>query len=252
MPTGTRLLSVLIIAVLILSSTATIFAQDDTNHTVVTGDSLDKIGALYDVQVNCLAESNDLTRGSMLKPGQTLFISFDCPNYDGFDFVVNARENVNADVVAQAQDGTLGQGGGGGALGTTYIIERGDTLDTIGQRLNISVVSLQLANELSGGAIIQPGQELIIPPDAVPYGEFPAVAAGGEGQGGGSISGGYVVQIGDTLDGIGARFDVQVACLVETNNLANPEWIYPGNTLTISTDCPRYDGFDFVTNPRGE
>ncbi|MCC6896101.1 MAG: LysM peptidoglycan-binding domain-containing protein [Anaerolineae bacterium] len=259
MPRLRRVIPVVIGSALILSSVTAAFAQDE-NYTVTTGDSLDKIGAIYDVQVACLAETNNIATGALLEPGQVVAISFDCPLYDGVDFVTTPRE-VNTNVTEG-----LGQGGGGGAADVTYQVQRRDTLDTIGQTLNVSVVAIQVANELKAGAILQPGQQLIIPADAPAYGQFPALTTPDDpdsdesalGQGGGGatdLSGGdttYVVQQNDTLDTIGALFDVQTACLASENNLADPAKIYPGQSIAVKVSCPRYDGFDFVINPRGE
>lgn len=253
-----RLMMGLVVFMLIVSGAASTFAQSATSHTVARGDSLDKIGAIYDVEAGCLGAANELAGGAILEPGQVLTISYDCPRYDGVDFVLNPRE-VNANISE-----SLGQGGGGGAADAGYRVERGDTLDTIGQALNVSVVAIQVANELAPGAIIQPGQSLIIPADAPVYGQFPpltnpsnpASADNELGQGGGStdLSEGdttYVVQRGETLDGIGARFDVAVVCLTTENNLVDASQIFPGQVLTIRASCERYTGFDTVTNPRG-
>ncbi|MBZ0277448.1 MAG: LysM peptidoglycan-binding domain-containing protein [Anaerolineae bacterium] len=60
----------------------------------------------------------------------------------------------------------------------------------------------------------------------------------------------YTVQTGDVLDSIAAGFDVQTACLAQMNDIARPDRIKPGQVLLISSDCPKYDGLNFVTNPR--
>ncbi len=249
-----------LVLVLMSGTVWVVLAQDNaTSYTVKRGDSLDKIGALFDVQAACLAQSNDLTLGSMIKPGDVLVISFDCPRYDGFDFVLNPREDGKTPARREA-----GQGGGGSIEGDIYTVRRGDTLDTIGQELNVSVVAIRVANGLRAGDIITPGQELVIPADAPAYGLFPALTEPANpnsvnnelGQGGGgaeSLAEGdttYVVQPLDSLDKIGALFDVQTACLAESNNLRLDRPIYPGQVLNISADCPRYGGEDFVVNPR--
>lgn len=46
----------------------------------------------------------------------------------------------------------------------------------------------------------------------------------------------YVVQSGDTLSGIAAKFGTTVADLVKINNISNPNLIYPGETLKIYTN----------------
>lgn len=46
----------------------------------------------------------------------------------------------------------------------------------------------------------------------------------------------YVIQPGDTLTSIAARFNTTVASIVAANNIANPNLIYAGDTLIIPTD----------------
>ncbi|MBX3015794.1 MAG: LysM peptidoglycan-binding domain-containing protein [Caldilineaceae bacterium] len=43
----------------------------------------------------------------------------------------------------------------------------------------------------------------------------------------------YVIQSGDTLSSIARRFDTTVSTLLRLNNLANPDYIYPGQTLIL-------------------
>ncbi len=256
-----------ILAVIVIGSALAAFAQDSSTYTVQRGDTLDQIGAQFDVQTACLAKANDLGDGSKIKPGQLLNIDLTCPRYDGLDFVLNPREDAGSSNAAVAPSSDLGQGGGGPVAGPndqTYTVARGDTLDTIGQKLNISVVSLQLTNDIGPRDKLSIGQTLIIPAEAPAYGVFPAVSNPLNptssntdlGQGGGGPEVGpndqvYVIQQRDTLDTIGARFDTQTACIAQNNSIAAPNLVYPGQTIVISADCPRYDGFDIVTNPRG-
>ncbi|MCB9452979.1 MAG: LysM peptidoglycan-binding domain-containing protein [Anaerolineaceae bacterium] len=237
------------------------FAQDSSSVTYVveTGDVLDSIAAGFDVQTNCLAEINDLSRPDRIKPGQVLLISYDCPPYDGPNFVTNPRDTgISSD---------LGQGGGGaetpelGLNDQVYTVVRGDTLDSIAQQFDVSLQSLQQTNGFSiYNSKIYVGQSLVIPGEAPPYGTYPGVAnplnpldTSGQGGGGPEVQPGdslYVVQPRDVLDLIGAKFDVQVACLTEANSIGRLHIIYPGQTLVIPSSCPLYDGEAFVENPR--
>jgi LysM repeat protein len=243
------------------------FAQGDS-YTVQPRDTLDQIAARYDVQTACLAKSNNLAKPSEIKPGDVINIDLSCPRYDGWDFVTNPRDAGGGISTEEA-----GQGGGGadtssgapqaGPNDTTYTVARGDTLDTIGQEKNISIVSLRLANNLRPVDKIFPGDSLIIPADAAPYGQFPAISNPaalpanqelGQGGGGTAVAGPgdqlYVIQPLDTLDKVGANFDTQVACIAQGNGLTKPSLILPGQTIVIQTSCPRYDGYDTVANPR--
>lgn len=258
-------LSLVIVALLF---TGLLSAAQDTGgtdtYTVQPRDVLDLIAASYDVDTACLAEANDLTNPNRLEVGQVILIDFSCPRYRGPAFVTNPRSVE--DTRPAAQDG---QGGGGGAPQAgpndqTYTVEPNDTLDTIAQALNISVISLQLANDLENPNAIFAGDTLIIPGGAPPYGAYPAlsnprIAAGAAGtleagQGGGStLAPGdeeHVVQPRQTLDFIGAQFDKQVACIAEANNLDNPNLLYAGQIVIVPGSCPAYDGFDIVPSRR--
>jgi LysM repeat protein len=48
----------------------------------------------------------------------------------------------------------------------------------------------------------------------------------------------YVVQAGDTLAAIADQFGVTVEAIVAANELANPDLIQPGDTLTIPAPEP--------------
>ncbi|NWG16468.1 MAG: LysM peptidoglycan-binding domain-containing protein [Chloroflexi bacterium] len=249
-----------VLLAILLTATLIVSAQGGTNtYTVETGDVLDLIAAAFDVDTACLAETNDLSNPNELTAGQVLLISFDCPRYSGYAFVANPRDGGEQD--------EPGQGGGGdegvqpGPGDETYTVERGDTLDTIGQALNISVISLQAANGLADPNQLMAGDVLIIPADAPAYGQYPPLvnplaAAGANmdvelGQGGGAPAGPgdelYVVQPRDVLDLIGASFDKQAACIAEYNNLADANLLYAGLTLVIPVSCPPYDGLAFVS-----
>jgi len=60
-------------------------------------------------------------------------------------------------------------------------------------------------------------------------------------QGGGTVT--YVVQWGDYLSSIAARYGATVQAIMAANNIANPNLIYPGQVLTIplyGTGGPTY------------
>ncbi|MCI8759550.1 MAG: LysM peptidoglycan-binding domain-containing protein [Clostridia bacterium] len=46
----------------------------------------------------------------------------------------------------------------------------------------------------------------------------------------------YTIQRGDTLSGIASRYGTTVQELVDINNITNPNLIYPGETIRISTN----------------
>ncbi len=108
---------------------------------------------------------------------------------------------------------------GATAAGRTYIVRPGDTLSAIAYRYGTTVAALAQANGLRDPRLIYVGQRLVIP--------------GGGGDGVAPTGGTYVVRAGDTLASIAYRHGTTVAALVRANGLRNPNFIYPGQRLTI-------------------
>lgn len=92
----------------------------------------------------------------------------------------------------------------------TYVVQAGDTLSKIAQKLGITVSELVSRNGINNPNVIHPGQVLS-------YGTVSAQ--------------GYVVKSGDTLSKIAKALGVSVNDLASTNGIANPNRIYPGQIL---------------------
>ena len=251
----TKCLTIVALALTAILSAAA-FAQDtpvlegQVAHTVRDGETIDVIAAFYDVSVSCLSDLNGLFAGEMLTPGDTLLISDICPRYDGELPVTNPRgapavtQEVpipveatplpapTQEIVVTAQASAV----------QTYTVVRGDSLNLIARRLNLSAEAIRLVNLLPPGARLSPGMELIIPLDAPAYGLYPALESVAQGAG---LS--YVIQPGDALDLIAAYFNIELACLAGRNGLDNPQRIFPGQSLLLPYDCPPYSG---MSTPR--
>lgn len=107
---------------------------------------------------------------------------------------------------------------------TSYTVVPGDTLSRIAQRFGTTVAVLVQTNRIINPNLIYVGQILTIP--------------GGGGGGGGTTpppapGGTYVVQPGDTLSRIAARFGVTLTAIAQANRITNINLIYVGQVLTI-------------------
>ncbi len=207
-------------------------------YTIVAGDTLDELAALFDVQLSCLRDTNDITALTIIQPDDELLIDLDCPNYSGILSVDFPRDTVfNTTTTPGQDDSDAGQGGGG-----SYVVQAGDTLDTIAQAFDVSVVSLQRLNELENSRI-DPGQLLVIPDDGYTYGQFPPtiepLTGDGSGQGGGVAGEIYVVQRNDTFDTIAQEFDISVVQLRRDNGFENSSVILPGQQLIVAEEDNR-------------
>lgn len=139
---------------------------------------------------------------------------------------IAARNNISDPSlirVGQILEIPQGQPAGGTvppSAGETYVVQAGDTLYSIALRYNTTVAAIAQANGIINPAYIRPGQQLVIP----------AAGSSSGAATGGSI---HVVQPGETLTAIAARYGTTVMAIAVANNLPNANWIRAGQTLII-------------------
>jgi LysM repeat protein len=93
-----------------------------------------------------------------------------------------------------------------------YVVQPGDTLETIAARTGLSPATLASVNQLDDPDLLQPGHELEIPStDGVLH----------------------VVAPGETLRSIAQQYNVDVTTVVAANELADPDHIVAGLRLFI-------------------
>lgn len=94
----------------------------------------------------------------------------------------------------------------------TYIVQVGDTLESIAKKFAISIETICWENKLSVNSVLKPGQELKILP----------------------VSGlTHKVLAGDTLDAISLKYKTSIEDIIDFNNLADPSDIFVGDILII-------------------
>ncbi|HEX5417037.1 MAG TPA: LysM peptidoglycan-binding domain-containing protein, partial [Chloroflexota bacterium] len=103
----------------------------------------------------------------------------------------------------------------------TYVVQAGDTLNSIADQFGIDSAKLVAWNQLANPDAIVEGQTLRLTAPAAQ----PAASS--------SSGSKYVVQPGDTLGGIAVKFGLEVADLAVANNLSDPYPIVIGQSLTI-------------------
>ncbi len=96
-----------------------------------------------------------------------------------------------------------------------YVVQQGDTIDSIAQRFGVSATKLIIDNGIAMPGQLVVGQTLVITyPEQV-----------------------YTVKDGDTLAGIAETFHVPVMQLLRNNpDLSNRQYVYPSETIVISFD----------------
>lgn len=100
-----------------------------------------------------------------------------------------------------------------------YTVQPGDTLSTIGERFLVNTEVLAYVNNISSSAVLHPGDVLKIPP-----------SKGLEKEGSTLI---HVVQEGETVSSIAAKYSVSPQAVVDFNYLEKPYLLHAGEELYI-------------------
>ncbi len=139
------------------------------------------------------------------------------------DAIVAANGLANENFIRVGQELKIRQGDQGTTPPTggtrTYVVQPGDTLYGIALRFGTTVAAIAQANGIVNPAFIRDGTRLTIP-----------TGTSGTPSQSGSI---YVVQPGDTLSSIAARFGTTYWAIAMANNLPNANFIRAGQTLII-------------------
>ncbi|NWJ47488.1 MAG: LysM peptidoglycan-binding domain-containing protein [Chloroflexi bacterium] len=112
------------------------------------------------------------------------------------------------------------------AADSTYRVQRGDTLSDIAVRFNVTVSEIAQANAIVNVNNIYAGQVLKIPTQ----GQTTNTASNTSQTTGDEA---YIVQAGDSLTSVAARFGVSISQLASANNLSVMSYLYIGQTIRI-------------------
>jgi LysM repeat protein len=171
-------------------------------YTVQLGDWLGKIAQQFGVSTQALIAANPGINPNLISPGQVLNIP-----------------GAGSTVPPPPSGGTNPPAANPG----TYTVRRGDWIFAIARRYGITVPQLLAANPGVNANFIYPGLVLNIPGG-------PSTGTNPPPSG---TSSAYTVQVGDTLFTIAVRFHTTTYALQIANHLANPNFIYPGQSLII-------------------
>ena len=113
------------------------------------------------------------------------------------------------------------------AAAEEYQVRQGDTVSHIAQRTSTSVAQIVQANGLNASAFIRAGQTLTIPrtSSSTAASSAPTTATAATTR--------HVVQSGDTVSHLAARYGTSVSTIVAANGLNSRAMIRIGQTLTI-------------------
>lgn len=107
----------------------------------------------------------------------------------------------------------------------TYIVKKGDTIESIGEKYNIPVIEIIRSNNLKAPYLLVEGQSLSIPTNLYNIFDY------------------YTIKKGDNLYDIAKLKDTTVDILAGVNGLNKDEYIYEGQILLV----PKKDTALYIT-----
>jgi len=184
----------------------------DTVYVVQYGDTLYGIALRFGVTVQAIAAANGITNPNLIYVGQQLTIP-----------------GVSASATPGGPTSTPTPG-----PGFYYTVQAGDTLFGIGLRYGVPYLAVAQANGISYPYYIYVGQRLWIPSAGATPTPMPTSVPGATATSPAPGTGVYhTVQAGETLFGIGVRYNVSYLTIAQANNIAYPYFIYAGQRLWI-------------------
>ena len=111
---------------------------------------------------------------------------------------------------------------------TLYVVQPGDTLDSIALRYGLGTAELAQANGLINPDLIYVGLKLIIPPAATKTSAGKPAAV---------VNRLHIVQADETLFNVAVRYGTSVQSFIDTNQLDRSGFIIPGQQLIIPTEA---------------
>lgn len=206
-------------ATLLCGTTVLVVGAASADWTVEAGDTLYSIANATGSSIDAIVAANDIADPDLIYVGQ----EFETPKVDGASGQAPARaaesEATASEDSSGSADTTESSPDDDGASETTSRDD--DTLETIADRLGISVDQLLTANGYTHGPLSVGRRVRASSP--------PPPSAGGGG--GGPAT--HTVGTGEILAGIAARYGVSWQDLAAANDLADPNVITTGTKLTI-------------------
>ena len=181
-------------------------------YTVQSGDTLSGIALKFSTTSSKLAQLNSISNPNLIYVGQRL--------------LVNQSSNSNSSSSGQSSSTTTNTE----ASAASYTVKSGDTLSGIASQYNTTVNQIVSLNQLSNPNLIYVGQVLKLKNSQTTNSSSSSSTAT-------TTAGTYTVKAGDTLSAIASRYSTSSSTLALLNSLSNPNLIYVGQVLKVSSNA---------------
>ncbi|MBU3070088.1 LysM peptidoglycan-binding domain-containing protein [Aestuariicella sp. G3-2] len=196
-------------------------------YKVKSGDSLLAIAKRFNTTVDVIREHNNI-RGNLIRKGQMVLIPQSTLPADQYAHSVSQR-------VKRIQANSKGSSD---AKKVSYSVKSGDSLWSIAKRYGVSVSKLAKWNAMAPKDTLRANQKLVIWTSSQSSGTAASTGAGSRDN---SVirKVAYRVRSGDSLARIAGKFHLSVNDIVRWNPIKRPDYLKPGQSLTLFVDVTR-------------
>jgi lysozyme len=184
-------------------------SSSSSYYTVKSGDTLSGIASSYSTTAATLASLNNISNPNKIYVGQQLLVK---------STTTSTTTNTNTSTSTNTSSSSA----------TTYTVKSGDTLSGIASSHNTTVSQLTSLNKISNANLIQVGQVLQLKASTSTSTTTSTTTNT-------NTATTYTVKSGDSLSSIASKFGTSTSTLTSINNLSNPNLIYVGQTIKLSS-----------------
>jgi len=208
-------------------------AANHTSHIVKKGETLWTIARQYNLTMDSILTTNNITNPELISIGQQIKI----PSYK--DVTATPEKNVTNRPVINENNSNNNINPPKNAEPIIYTVKAGDNLWNISRKYGVSVEVIISVNNLKEKDLLSLGQKL----------EIPAIGGGisksNQKQEPTIVT--YTVVKGDTLWSISRRYDVNMSTIISANNLKEISRLSIGQKLKLpitNMDIAKAEGYD--------
>lgn len=183
-----------------------------TSYTVQSGDTLTGVAVRFKLSPQELADMNGLKANSNLIRGANLsLVASSTSNKKGADKKADADANAKESAAKESAKEASASKSSASGDSEDYTVKRGESLNSIAAKYDVSVAELAKLNKISANTMVQIGQSLNVP----------------------KLTSNYTIKRGDTLIKVASKHGVSVDELAKMNKISPTTNVKLGEVLVV-------------------
>lgn len=183
-----------------------------TSYTVQSGDTLTGVAVRFKLSPQELADMNGLKANSNLIRGANLsLVASSASNKKGADRKVDSEATAKDSTAKESAKEASASKSSASGDSEDYTVKRGESLNSIAAKYDVSVAELAKLNKISANTMVQIGQSLNVP----------------------KLTSNYTIKRGDTLIKVASKHGVSVDELAKMNKISPTTNVKLGEVLVV-------------------